>query len=265
MKMNLMHQLEPGLKQLKLSGILSTLEVRNRQAIEEKLSFVEFLAMLVTDEVERREQKKFMNRIKRARVNPEKTLEGFDFNLNPKINRAQILDLATCKFIEQKANVLIVGPTGVGKTHLAEALAGQACRQGYEVTYVSASKMLGTLFAARADASYAKKLKALARVDLLVIDDFGLKPLRTPEDEDFYEVVNERYEKRSILLTSNLDPKDEWDRVFPNPLLGAAVVDRLRHRAHPVIIDGSSIRCLRSVIQDGKKGGESKKLEPASR
>ncbi|MBI2266889.1 MAG: ATP-binding protein [Armatimonadetes bacterium] len=148
---------------------------------------------------------------------------------------------------------------------MAEALAGQACRQGYEATYVSASKMLGTLFSARADASYAKKLRALARVDLLVIDDFGLKPLRTPEDEDFYEVVNERYEKRSILLTSNLDPKDEWDKVFPNPLLGAAIVDRLRHRAHPVIIYGSSIRCLRSGVQNGKKGGELKNPEHVSR
>lgn len=265
MNMKLTHQLEHGLKQLHLSGIFSTLEIRNRQAVEDKLSFVEFLAILVQDEVERREQKKLSLRLKRAKLFSQKTLEGFDFSLKPKLNRSQILDLATCKFIEDKSNVLILGPTGVGKTHLAEALADQACRRGYDVIYSSASKLLGQLFAARADGGYSKKLKNLVRADLLVLDDFGLQPLRSPQDEDFYEVVNERYEKRSILLTSNLDPEHEWDKVFPNPLLGAASVDRLRHRAHLVTIDGDSIRKPLGFSPNGKKENESKKPGTSSK
>ncbi len=256
--MKLIHQLEPGLKQLHLSGVLATLEVRNRQAIEDKLSFVEFLAMLVQDEVERREQKKLAGRLKRANLYAQKTLEGFDFKVNASLNRQQILDLATCNFIEEKANVLILGPTGVGKTHLAEALGDQACRQGYDVMVFQTAKLLGKLFAARADGTYEKKLKAMKNVDLLVLDDFGLKPLRTPEDEDFYEVINERYEKGSILLTSNLD-LPEWDHVFPNRLLGAASVDRLRHRAYRIDIEGDSCRQFRPTPSNGKKADESKK------
>lgn len=260
--MKLTQQLEFGLRQLHLSGILDTLEIRNRQAVEDKLSFVEFLGLLVTDEQERREQKKLANRLKRSRLNQEKTLEGFDFKLNPKINRQQILDLAACTFLEEKANVLILGPTGVGKTHLAQALGNQACRQGFEVIYGRASALLGDLFAGRADGSYQKKLKALTTVDLLVIDDFGLKPMRSPEDEDFYEVVNERYEKKSLILTSNLDFQEEWDTAFPNRLLGVAAVDRLRHRAYLVVIEGESSRKPLSLSGNGKKGGESKKSEP---
>lgn len=265
--MKLKHQLEPGLKQLRLSGILATLETRNRQAVEDRLSFVEFLALLVQDEVERREQKKLALRLKKANFRSGKTIEGFDFTLNPRVNRQQILDLATCNFMEAKANILILGPTGVGKTHLAEGLGHCACRQGYEVFSFKAPHLFGMLYAARADGSYTRKMKQLIRADLVIIDDFGLKPLRAPEDEDFHEIVSERYERRSMILTSNLGFSDqldysEWDRVFPNRLLGAASVDRLRHGAHRVIIEGDSLRRPLPLPSNPKKGGELKKSEP---
>jgi len=143
------HQLIPFLKRLRLSGILETLEVRHQQAIEGKWSYVEFLARLLEDEVERRAQKQLALRIRRAAINTTKTLEGFDFAFNPTINRQQVLDLAACGYIRQKRNVLLCGPTGVGKTHLAQALAHEACRRGYTALFVNTYRMLQHLHGGR--------------------------------------------------------------------------------------------------------------------
>ena len=161
--MNPMPALEPALKQLRLSGILDSMEIRNKQAIEDGLSHVEFLAMLIQDEVARREQKKFSLRVRRAGFRSEKTLESFDFSYNPSINKALVLDLATCRFLEEKAPVLIVGPCGTGKSHIAQALGHAAARKGYEVLFTPVSKLLGMLQAAKATNSYDRKLSALAK------------------------------------------------------------------------------------------------------
>ena len=198
--MDLQHQLTPRLKRLRLSGILETLEVRNQQAIAEKWSYVEFLTRLAEDEVERRDHKQLTLRLRRATVNTGKTLESFDFAFNPSINRQQVLDLATSLYVQQKRNVLICGPTGVGKSHLAQALGHEACRRGYDVLFTSAHKMLLHLNGGRADGSYARRLNAYLKPELLILDDFGLKPILPPGPEDLYDVVNERYERGSILL-----------------------------------------------------------------
>ena len=136
------HQLTPFLKRLRTSGVLETLDGRNQQAIEGQWTYVEFLARLLEDEVERRAQKQLSLRIRRAAINTTKTLEGFDFTFNPSVNRQQVLDLATCSYIRQKRNVLICGPTGVGKTHLAQALTHEACRRGYSALFTNTYKML---------------------------------------------------------------------------------------------------------------------------
>ena len=235
------HQLIPFLKRLRLSGVLETLEVRNQQAIDGQWTNVEFLARLLEDEVERRAQKQLALRIRRAAINTTKTLEGFDFTFNPTLNRQQILDLATCTYIRQKRNVLICGPTGVGKTHLAQALTHEACRRGYTALFVNTYRMLQNLNGGRADDTFERRLQTYLRPDLLVLDDFGLKPLRPPAPEDFYDIINERYERGSILLTSNRPP-EEWPELFGNPLLASAGLDRLTHGAHAVIITGSSFR-----------------------
>jgi len=242
--MNPMPSIEPALKQLRLSGILDSLEVRNKQAIEDGLSHVEFLAMLVQDEVARREQKKFSLRIRRAGFRSQKTFEGFDFGYNPSINKAQILDLATCRFIEEKSPVLIVGPCGTGKSHIAQALGHAGARKGYEVLFASVGKLLGMLQAAKATNSYERKLSTLAKTDLLIIDDFGLKPFKTSEDEDFHDLMAERYERCPTIITSNLD-FSEWGEAFNNKLLGAATLDRMRHGAYKVILEGRSFRSSR--------------------
>ena len=235
------HQLIPFLKRLRLSGVLETLDVRNQQAIEGKWTYVEFLARLLEDEVERRAQKHLALRIRRAAINTTKTLEGFDFNFNPSLNRQQVLDLAASTYIRQKRNVLICGPTGVGKTHLAQALTHEACRRGYAALFINTYKMLQHITGGRADGTLERRFQSYLRPDLLVLDDFGLKPLHPPAPEDLYDIINERYERGSILLTSNRAP-EEWPDLFGNPLLASAGLDRLTHQAHIVVITGSSFR-----------------------
>jgi DNA replication protein DnaC len=242
--MELMHQMSPHLKRLRLSGILDTLEVRNQQAIDGRWTYIEFLARLVEDEVERRAQKQLGLRIRRAAINSAKTLETFNFDFNPTLNRQQILELATCTYIRQKRNVLICGPTGVGKTHLAQALAHEACRRGYSVLFANTYRMLQHINGGRADDNLDRRLQTYLRPELLVLDDFGLKSLRPPAPEDLYDVINGRYELGSIVLTSNR-ALEEWPDLFADPLLASAGLDRLTHRADVVLITGASYRAQR--------------------
>jgi DNA replication protein DnaC len=240
--MNPVPELAPHLKQLRLSGILDSLEARNRQAIEGRLAYTEFLALLIQDEVARREQKKFALRLRRAAFRATKTLDQFDFERLPQLNRALVHELATGRYLAERAPVLIVGPCGTGKSHLAQALGHCAVRQGVDVVFTHCAQLVASLNAARATGAYERKLAALARVPLLLIDDFGLKPLRPPADEDLHDLIAERYERASTLVTSNLD-FDEWDQAFPaNRLLASATLDRLRHNAYCLVLDGRSYR-----------------------
>ena len=239
--MELKQHLIPKLKSLRLSGILDTLDVRCQQAIDGHWTYGDFLERLLEDEVERRQQKQLALRVRRATLASDKTLETFDFTFNPAIPRQRLYDLATGNFIRDKRNTLICGPTGVGKSHLAQALAHEACRRGFDVVFTNAHRMLRHLHASRADNSYEKRLASYIRPDLLVIDDFGLKPLTSPGPEDLYDVINERYEKGSILITSNRAP-GEWASWFTDPLLASAGLDRLAHNAHVIVIQGPSYR-----------------------
>ena len=239
--MELKHQLTPYLKHLRLSGILQTLDARHRQAVDGKWSYVEFLERLLQDEVERRSQKQLQLRLRRATLDTTKSLETFDFAFNPTINRQQLLALAVTDYVDHKRNVILCGPTGVGKSHLAQALGLEACRRGFQVLFINAYKMLQHLHGGRADDSLERRLKIYLRPDLLILDDFGLKPLQAPAPTDLYDVINERYERGSILLTSNRPP-NEWPGLFGDPLLAAAGIDRLCHQAEIIIIRGDSFR-----------------------
>ena len=246
-------ELGPQLKQLRLSGILDSLEARNRQAIQGKLAYTEFLAMLIGDEVARRESKKFSLRLRRAQFRTTKTLEQFQFERLPKLNRALIHDLATGRYLQEKAPVLIVGPSGIGKSHLAQALGHCAIRQGMDVVFTSCAALTQSMNAARATGVYDRKIAMLSRIDLLIIDDFGLKPLRAPADEDLHDLIAERYERAATIITSNLD-FHEWDQAFAtNRLLASATLDRLRHNAYCLELDGPSYRDPK-VAPASKKG-----------
>jgi DNA replication protein DnaC len=239
--MNPIPQLEPMLKQLRLSGILDSLPVRNQQAIESKLAYTDFLALLIQDEVARRDQRQFGQRLRKAQVSGDKTLERFDYSHSPSVNHAMIADLATCRFVSEHAPVQIAGPTGTGKSHLVQALCHCALRAGHDVLFITHNKLLAQLHAARATNTYERKLQQLAKIEVIAIDDFGLRPMRSPQDEDFHELIAERYERTTTLATSNLD-FDEWGAAFPNKLLGAATLDRLRDGAYRIVLDGETRR-----------------------
>jgi len=196
---------------------------------------------LLTDEVERREAKQLDLRLRRANFEHAKSLEDFDFTFNPKIPKSKIIDLATCSFIPRHENLCLVGQTGVGKSHIAQAIGHRACALGHDVLHISAHEMLTQLRAARADASYDRKLLRFTSAALLIIDDLGLRSLVGDEPIDLYEVIRRRYERGSIIVTSNR-AITEWAPLFKDELLASAALDRLLHHAHVVEITGHSFR-----------------------
>lgn len=234
-------ELVPLLKKLRLSGILQTLELRTRQAADDNLAHAEFLYRVLCDEVERRDGKQLDQRLRRASFEHHKTLEDFDFVFNPGIPKAKIIDLATCSFVDRCENVLLIGPTGTGKSHLAQALGHRACRAGHTVLYVAAQDLLKQLRAARADSSYDRRMLRFTTPDLLIVDDLGLRPLAGDEPIDLYEIIRQRYERAATVLTSNR-AVEELPALFGDALLASAAMDRLLHGAHVLILDGDSYR-----------------------
>lgn len=231
----------PLLKKLRLSGVLQSLELRTRQAVDDDLPHGEFLYRLLSDEVERRDAKQLEQRVRRASFEGPRNLEDFDFHFNPEIPKTKIIDLATCAFVDRKENVLLVGRTGVGKSHIAQALGLRACRAGHHTLYISAHDMLAQLRAARADVSLERKMLRFTTPDLLIIDDLGLRPLTHDEPVDLYEIIRRRYEHGSTIITSNRDV-EEWHPLFGDALLASAAMDRLLHNAHVVVMDGDTYR-----------------------
>ena len=235
------HPLLPKLKALRLSGMLDSLEERAEQARLGHLGPVEFLALLLDDELARREQTAQARRLRHARFEQVKTLAQFDFAAVPSLDHRLVLEMATCQFIAEKRNWLLHGPTGVGKSHLAAAIGYEAITRGYTVRHATCHVLLADLFAARADASYGKVLKELVTCDLLILDDFGLRPLTPTGVDDLYEIIRQRYERGSLLLTSNRAPS-EWADLFGDALLTSAALDRLTHHARLTAITGESYR-----------------------
>lgn len=252
-------ELNQLLKKLSLPGMSDCLSQRNQEATANQMTYPEFLQLLAQDELLVRERRRYERRLKKADFKGQKTLENFDFNFNPNINQSLIRDLATCHFIKEKYPVLIMGPCGTGKSHLAQALGHCAIQKGYDVVYTNAQKISDELQTAKLINRYTQKIKSYSKIQLLIIDDFGLKPLRPPQDEDMHALIAERSEVAATLFTSNLD-LPEWQQAFTNQLLGVATIDRLRHNAYQVILEGKSYRATKKKCTKSQKNMEDKNI-----
>ncbi len=239
--MSITDELIPVLKKLRLSGVLKTLDLRMKEAEGGEISHNDFLFRICCDEVQRREVKQLDQRLRKASFESTKRLEDFEWSFNPKVPKQRIVELATCHFVEKQENLLLIGPAGVGKSHLAQAIGERACRAGHSVGYVSAHRMLSMLRASRADQSYDRKLLRFTSPDLLIIDDLGLRPLEGEEPIDIYEVIRQRYERGAMIVTSNR-ALEEWYPLFLDDLMASAAMDRLLHHSHVVVIEGHSYR-----------------------
>ncbi len=178
------------------------------------------------------------------RLFPHRTatwLEGFDFTFNPKLPARQIRDLANCDFIDRKQWVLFIGPVGVGKTHLLQAMGHQACRLGHSVLYIKTSRLLADLGGGHADGTWESRFRRYLKPDLLLLDDFAMKDFSLQQAEDIYDLIDDRSRAGSLMVASNRDPQD-WYPLFPNPVLAEGVLDRLINKAHHIIINGKSYR-----------------------
>jgi DNA replication protein DnaC len=233
--------LDKKMERIRLSGMRLTYKERLKTAQNEQWSYSAFLDTLLTDEVERRNHSQLTRRLAKSQLNQNKTLETFDFSFNPKVHAAMIRELACCKFIEDGQNVFIIGPSGVGKSHLAEAIGHEACRRGIDVLCHRTHKLFEWINSGRGDGSHSKKLDQIIKIPLLILDDFGLQSMSEIQQEDLYEVICGRYEKRSLIITSNRD-MSEWASAFTNPLVASAAMDRLVHKAVEITIDGGSYR-----------------------
>lgn len=234
-------QLTAQLRQLKLAGAVESLELRLMEAESNKLSFSEILSMMLSDEIQTRNNRKLERLLKRAHLESNQTLESFDLNFNPTINASQIRELTMCRFIDKGENIFFIGPTGTGKTHLAKAIGHAACRKSLTVEFYNFHNFFADLSKADLSNAFNKLFNKLIKADLIIIDDFGFKKLDQKASEYLYAIVDARYGSKSMILTSNRSMSD-WIGIFPDPIMANALMDRLCHNAHQVIIKGESYR-----------------------
>jgi DNA replication protein DnaC len=234
-------ELKAILRRLKLSPILETLPERATLARQRRMPHVDFLELVLADEVARRDRLSTTQRAQRARLDPTMVLEAWDDTAKVSFDRDLWAELCTLRFVEDHYNAIIMGAVGVGKTFMATALAHIACRRTGSVLMLRADQMFKRLKASRLDQTYEQEMRRLIRLELLIVDDFALRDLDSIETHDFYDLVVERHLKSSTVLTSNRDPS-EWLAVMADPLLAQSAIDRLQSAAYELVIEGESYR-----------------------
>lgn len=243
-------QLEHYLKALHLKGILSRYKDLADQAAEKKLHYDEYLTLLLEEEFKRKRDVSVKTKVVKARFPYVKPLEQFDFSFQPSLNEKEIIRLGSLAFIESKGNVIFLGPPGVGKTHLSVGLGIKACMAGYRVQFLTAQKLLEELIIAKRDGSLMEKILAYSRLHLLIIDELGYMPVSRDQANLLFQLISIRYEKSSIILTSNYN-FDEWGKIFEDTVAASAIIDRMVHHANIFYINGSSFR-LKDKLKKAK-------------
>jgi DNA replication protein DnaC len=241
--------LDHHLKTLKLPTFLREYGKLARQCAAEGLDHVQFLARLVELELIDRERRMIERRIKAARFPAVKSLDSFDFKAIPSLNKMQVLDLARCEWIERRENVIALGPSGTGKTHIALGLGLAACQKGLAVGFTTTAALVHELMEARDERRLLRLQKQLVRQKLLIIDELGFVPLSKTGAELLFETISQRYEQGAILITSNL-PFDEWTETFGSERLTGALLDRLTHHVNILEMNGDSYRLNQSRFRD---------------
>jgi len=249
--MEIKQHLEQNMKRLKMPGMMYNLELRLQEARENQLGHLEFLSLLFQDELLNREGNNFQKRIKAAGFGVIKTFEGFDFNFNDEaLSSSLIRDLATCHFWEQRRNLVLCGPSGIGKSHIAKAIGHEVCRRGENVLFKKTGKLLQELMKLPHNGRAERLFRKCVKAGLLILDDFAFRKFDQKESELLYGLADERLGRASTILTSNRPPQD-WYGIFPDPVIGQAILDRLVSGAVKVITTkGKSYR------KEGKFGIE---------
>jgi DNA replication protein DnaC len=237
----LLHPTLDNMRALKLFAMVQALETQMGMKDIEEMNFTDRLGLLVDAELIAREDKRLQSRLKNAKLRLSACIEDLDVKAARGLDRNVIAALATSKWLKHHQNVIVTGPTGAGKTYVACALAEKSCRDGYTVFYERAPRLFQDLALAKADGRYHKIMPALAKKDLIVIDDFALTPLTDEQRRDLLEIVEERYDRRSTLIASQI-PTEHWHDIIGDPTIADAILDRLIHNAHKLKLKGETRR-----------------------
>ena len=240
------------LNAMKLSGMAETFGQQLGSAEHARLSFEDRFGLLADSEWTAREQRKLTRRLRSAKLRHAASLEDINFKHPRHLDRQQVLGLGSCTWIHSRHNIVIIGPTGIGKSYLSCAFVERACRRGYSATYVRLPRLLHDIAVARGDGSYVRLLSRLARLDLLAIDDWLLAPLRDAERRDLIEVVEDRSERASTLIASQV-PVNDWHAGIGDPNQADAICDRLLHNAHRIDLKGPTMRNSKTPLKTSAK------------
>jgi DNA replication protein DnaC len=238
------------MKQLKLHGMVRAFRTSLETGSQDKLSPDEFISLLIESEWDERQNRRLEQSIKNARFRYKSSIEQLSFDMERNLDKNQVMRLADCDYIKKKENILITGSTGIGKSYLASAFGHHACSVGYKVLYQQSTKLFARLKIAKADGSYLKEISKMERVDLIVIDDFGIQPLDSQCRTSFLEIMEDRHEKGSTIITSQL-PVNKWHEAIGEQTIADAIMDRIIHNAHRIDMRGDSLR-KKKIIEENK-------------